>query len=143
LEYLSICYMKFLKDTMINVLRRFIFARYIISGGTAAFINIVSALILYHGFGIYYVVSSVFGFLLGFAASFLLQKYWTFRSKNNTTLKEVSLYGFITLANLVINVALVSFFVEYIHMPYSISLILTTVLVAIWSFFIYKQVIFK
>jgi putative flippase GtrA len=123
---------------------RFTFVRYLVSGGTAAAVNIGCALFLYHVVHIQYLYASSIGFLMGFLVSFMLQKYWTFQNKTHTLLKLQFMYfSLLTFINLGLTIVLVYLLTDKLHLYYGLSQIFTTAIVALWSFFIYGRVIFK
>ena len=55
---------------------QFKIVRYLISGGTAAAINLSLLFLLTEFVGMWYLASSVLSFIAGFTASFLFQKFW-------------------------------------------------------------------
>jgi putative flippase GtrA len=119
---------------------------YLFSGGTAALVNLVTLYVLTDLIGWWYLISATFSFLVAFWVSYLLQKYWTFRDKTEDTgHRQKSLYFLVALINLAINTVLMYFFVDIVHIwgEHMVAQILTSALIAIESFFVYKIFIFK
>jgi putative flippase GtrA len=126
---------------------------YIVSGSTGAFVNLFSLFILTHVFEIWYLLASVLAFCLAFSVSFYMQKYWTFRDVSNDGIhKQISLYFVIQLGNLLINTGFMYFFVDVIGETFVIghptwlvmlSQFVTSGLIAIESYFLYRVFIFN
>ena len=62
------------------------FLRFLISGGTAAVVDLLFLYVLTDGIHMWYLLSSVLAFLAAFSVSFTLQKRWTFRDRSNDRL---------------------------------------------------------
>lgn len=117
--------------------------KYLISGGTAAAVNIGSLYIFTDFFKWWYLFSTVVSFILAFFVSFLLQKFWTFQDKETDGVhKQLSMYFVVGLINLALNTALMYFCVDILHVWYILSQFIVTGLIAILSFFVYKHFIF-
>ena len=72
--------------------------KYIISGGTAAAVNLSSLYILTEFFHIWYIISATTAFIGAFAISFTLQKFWTFKDHETEGMhKQLSLYFIVIL----------------------------------------------
>lgn len=113
--------------------------RFIISGGTGAFVDLSFLYIFTSIFHIWYVISTAAAFIIAFGVSFVLQKYWTFRDHSNDQLhKQASLYFIVAVANLFLNTYLVYFFVQSFHIHYIVSQIIASIIIAFESFFIYR-----
>ncbi|MBI3633270.1 MAG: GtrA family protein [Candidatus Vogelbacteria bacterium] len=122
---------------------RGIIVRYLISGGTAAFVDLLILYVLAEYVHIVYTISVAIAFIFAFMVSFVMQKYWTFQDHSNHRVhKQAAITLMIALVNLVINSVLVSFFVEVVHIWYMLSQVIASLLIAIFSFFIYKFFVF-
>lgn len=118
-----------------------IVVRYIISGGSAAVLNIGTLFVLTHFFGVWYLISSVVAFLVGFLVSFTLQRTWTFDLRTADGLaRHTSLYFVVALGNTFLNTVLVFCLVEYMHVWYVAAQIIAGLLIAVTSFFVYKRI---
>lgn len=119
-------------------------ARYMIAGGLGAGINFVIYFILLRVFNVWYILASIISFVLAIFAGFFLQKYMTFRNTDKSKIrKQIIYYYTFSIINLVINVLLLSLFVEILNMDQVLAKVLSLGLLAIWSYFIYQRVIFK
>lgn len=148
--------MKFNNQTVVDVLNFFkIFVskklslnnqliRFLISGGSAAVVDLSVLFLLVEIFNVWYVVSVVIAFLVALLVSFTLQKYWTFK---NMDTKKILWQGPIFFAiqsiNFVINTLGVIFFVEYIDLHPVLSQVIVGFLLAISSYFIFSRFIFR
>ncbi len=118
--------------------------KYIFSGGMATLTNLSVLFILTEVFGIYYLVSSVFAFIFSIIVSFSMQKFWTFGDSSKENIhKQFAYYLFIVLLNLVLNTFSVYVFVEYLHLWYFIAQFFAGVIIAVVSFFAYRNLVFK
>jgi putative flippase GtrA len=115
--------------------------RYVISGGTGAVVNIGTLFVLTHFLGVWYLLSSAIAFLAAFLVSFTLQRTWTFEHRTVDGLaRHTSLYFIVAVANTFLNTAFVFGFVEYLHIWYIVAQVVSGVLIAIVSFFVYKKI---
>ncbi|MCX6719201.1 MAG: GtrA family protein [Candidatus Taylorbacteria bacterium] len=112
--------------------------RYIISGGTAAAVDLVLLYILTDLIGIWYITSSILAYLVAFMVSFTLQKFWTFRdhSRNNIHSQAV-IYFIVTSLNLGLNTLGIFAFVHYLSFHYLIAQIVVSVIIAMESYYVY------
>ncbi len=118
--------------------------RYLISGGFATVLDLVLLYILADIVGMWYLLSAIIAFIIAFVASFVLQKYWTFRDREIDTLhQQVGSYLLIALINLGINTLLVFAFVHYMNFYHIFAQVLASGLVALSSFFLYQRFVFK
>lgn len=118
--------------------------RFIISGGTAATIDLGFLYIFTDVFFLHYLLSAVFAFILAFGASFSLQKFWTFRDDSMQRIHfQMTLSFVIAAANLGLNTLLMYFFVDYLSLWYMAAQVITGFFLAFESFFIFRFVIFK
>ena len=118
-------------------------ARYLFSGGITVGVVLGSLYILTDIFGIWYLASSIISLVFGFALSFVLQKFWTFR---DNTLHRVhiqfSLHILLSLANIGVNTALMYILVSVFGLWYISAQLITSGLLASMNYAIYKHSIF-
>jgi len=95
------------------------FIRFGIVGITNTLINLAVLYILTEFFGVYYMVSAVFAFLVAVTNSFLLNKVWTFEEKVNyrTSSKYVKFFT-VSIIALIFNLIILYVLVEYFGMWY-------------------------
>ena len=117
--------------------------RYLVSGGSAAVVHVSMLFVFVELLHLWYVVSSMFAFLIAFVVSFLLQKFWTFRNPSREGVhKQAGIYFLVAVINLTLNTLLIYVFVEYFNFHYLLGQIVASGLIAISSFFIYSKFIF-
>jgi len=118
--------------------------KYIVSGGSAAVVNLAILYVLTEYAHIHYLESAVLSFLCAFLVSFLLQKFWTFGNKARERMHwQMASYLAVSLANLGLNTLIIYILVEYLHIWYLFSAVIAGALIAFGSFFIYRHLIFK
>lgn len=127
-----------------NLCDKYMVLRYIISGGTAAATHLSLLYIFTEFLGVWYILSSILGFIFAVFVGFSLQKWWTFADKTTDLVhRQFIFYISITGANLFINAAILYFLVEYLGIWYIASQVITSGFLAIITFFIYGKFIFR
>ena len=117
--------------------------KYLISGGSAAVVNLSVLYVSTDILHVWYLASSVLANILAFFVSFFLQKFWTFNNASvELVKKQLALYLLVAVINLGINTLLMFMFVEYVELHYLLAQIVTSGLIAIESFFVYQYFIF-
>ncbi|PIQ32830.1 MAG: hypothetical protein CO088_02070 [Candidatus Yonathbacteria bacterium CG_4_9_14_0_8_um_filter_46_47] len=119
------------------------FFRYLVSGSIATAVNLAALYALTERAGLWYVFSLVIAFAIAFAASFSLQKLWTFsNTEMQRTLPQVFLFLLVQLINLGINAVAVYALVEYAGIWYMAAQFFVLAAISVGSFFVFKFVIF-
>lgn len=115
--------------------------RYFISGGTGAVVNIGTLFLLTHFGGVWYVTSATLAFLTAFLVSFTLQRTWTFELRGTGQLaRHTSLYFIVALFNTALNALFVYGLVEYLGVWYLLAQLISGIILAIGSFFLYRKI---
>lgn len=118
--------------------------KYLISGSTAAFVDLGLLFLFTDVFGVWYLLSAIIAFIFAFFTSFYLQKFWTFSdSRTEGMTRQMTIYFVVAVANLILNTALMYVCVDFIGLHYLISQIIVALLIACGSFFVYRNLIFK
>ena len=111
------------------------FFRYIFVGGISAVINILTLFILTDIFKIYYILSSILGFILGLIVNYLLSKLLVFTKESfNNKKKEFVSYAIIGVIGLGIDTLFMYIFTSLIEIYYLLSKIISTIITFIWNF---------
>ena len=117
--------------------------RFVISGGMATITNLFFLFLFNKVFGIWYITSSIASYIISFAVSFSMQKYWTFNDDSIDRVKsQAIIYVIVTTVNLGINTLFIYIFVEKFGLDPLIAQIISSLIIAIESFLVYK-VLFK
>lgn len=115
-------------------------ARFFISGGTGAAINIGILFLLTHVAHLWYLFSSIVAFILSVCASFIFQKFWTFQDKQTDGMHvQAGWYVIVALVNLGINTLIMYACVDGLGWHYVASQIVASLLIAIESYFVYRK----
>ena len=115
--------------------------KFIISGGTAALVNFAVLYAFTEYFGFWYLCSAIISFLVAFVFSFIMQKYWTFKSNDIAKVKhQLPLHLGVAVFNLTLNTLLVYLFVEQFHIWYMLSQAFASILIATESYFAFKKI---
>ncbi len=116
---------------------------FLIAGGSAATFQLIVYYILSRIFDIQYLLASGISFTLAVIVSFLLQKYVTFENRDKNISGQFSLFFVLALINLNMNTILMVVFVERLGMYDIYAQMSCMMTIAVWSFFIYKYLIFR
>ena len=114
--------------------------KYMITGGLA-FISEYIAFHLLLPEASKFMANSV-GMLIGFWISFLLNRYWSFASKDKIYIQLLR-YSVVFLINLIISNLLMYVFSDRIGMHPSVSKLIIMCLIVGWNFLIFKKIIYK
>ena len=117
--------------------------RYLIAGGTAGVTDLIVLYVLNSVFGMHYLLSAVLAFIVAFVVSFTGHKFWTFKSHEEETRKQIVMYLGSTIFGLGLNTLLMYIFVDHFHMQVILSQIIVGFMVAGVSFFISRNLVFK
>lgn len=118
--------------------------KYIISGSLGGFVDLSLLYFFTDILHWWYLLATVVAFVVALIVSFIFQKYWTFQNKSHDNIHiQVSFYIILALINLGINTFLMYVFVDLIYIWYMFAQIISSLLIAVNSFFIYKHHIFK
>lgn len=120
-----------------------IYIKYLISGSTGALINLSTLYILTEFAGLHYMMSAVIAFFVSLSVSFNLQKRWTFRNGDTKVARQVSVYLIITFSNLLLNMLFLYILADIFHVWYMLAQVLIYGFIAVYSFVLYRVVVFK
>jgi len=113
------------------------------SGGTAAFANLASLALFVEVFRMHYLPASICAFIIGFAVSFVSQKYFTFGdTMMHMVHRQLVIYFFIAIGNISINTLSVFILVDVVGLWYLFSQALASLLIATISFYLYRRYVF-
>ncbi|HHW48642.1 MAG TPA: GtrA family protein [Clostridiaceae bacterium] len=118
------------------------FERYVISGLISACVEYTMLLVLTEFAGIWYILSNTIAYVSGFWLSFLLNRFWSFKSKDNI-LRQLLLYSMLFICNLVLTNMLLYLLTSVTGIPYAISKIFVMGIAVLWNFIIYKKIIYR
>ena len=120
--------------------------KFLLVGGSGFAINISLFYILTKFLYIWYILATVISFSTSIFWSFFIHKRWTFNQpieKNSALSFEIIKFFFLSFINVSVNTMIIYFLVEKIHLTPTRSAIVSNLFVAIYSFYIYKKIIFK
>lgn len=122
-----------------------ILIRYVIAGGTAFCVEYGTFYVLYYGFHWRLIIANGSSFLLGLLVSFMMQRFWTFASKDKSYSKHMKhqaiLYFLLSAFNLGVSTLIIETLVHASLRPF-IAKFGTQLIIAVWNFFILKRIIF-
>lgn len=117
--------------------------KFLVAGGIGVSINLGLYELLYLA-GVPYLLGSAIAVALSTIFGFLLQKYWTFEERTHMRAPTQFIqYGILALANIAVNTLIVYVLVGKLGVHYLVAQAIGAATVAIYSFFLYRLVIFK
>jgi putative flippase GtrA len=116
--------------------------KFILSGGSAAFVEYSSFIMLISIFNISVIMGNSLSFLCGLIVSFLLNKYWVFGSTQGSN-GEFLRYLTLALLNLAIGFFLMSLLINVMEMNSFIAKVVVMMTIAVWNYMIFSKLIFK
>lgn len=118
--------------------------RFGVVGVLNTLINLLVLYILTEFFGVYYLVSAIFAFIVAVTNSFILNKIWTFEEKiKHKVYSRYFKFIIISLIALIFNLALLYLLVEYFKIWYMLAQLIGVVLNLIINFLGNKLWTFK
>jgi len=128
---------EFLTDKTISQLKK-----YFITGFSSFGLEYSLLIILTEYVDLWYILSNTIAFLVSFWFNFLLNRYWSFQSKNNFS-RQLFLYMTLLLVNLGISNVLMYIITDIFGVVYLISKIMVVSVITMWNFIIYKRMIYR
>ena len=117
---------------------------FLLSGGSAAAFQLLVYFVCTRIFGFPYLIASAISFVTALIVSFLLQKFVAFEENTVKAMPKQFLWFCILASfNLGMNSMLMYTFVGTVGIHDIFSQALTMIVIAVWSFFIYRHIIFK
>ncbi len=118
-------------------------SRYLAAGLIALAVNIVSLYVCVDLLGLWYLAGSTIAFIVTLLASFLLQKFWTFRERSSGRLPvQLMSYAALATVNIGVNALLMYLFVSVFAFHYLLAQVLSSGTIAVYGFVIYKLLVF-
>ncbi|MFP4514574.1 MAG: GtrA family protein [Parcubacteria group bacterium] len=117
--------------------------KYLISGGLSTATHLIVLSLVYSYLGLQIITATTLAFFVAFGVSFSLQKFWTFRNKDNKYFHQLYFYLLVAVFNLFFNAALMQALVVNLDFHYLLAQLFTSALVALNSFLLYKYLVFK
>lgn len=128
-------------QTMLNNLYSHHFIRYLFVGGTTFILSFGLLKVLHGSLGISVAVSTFIAYIVSFIYNFSLNRWWTFSAADTKNLhKHIIPYFFLFLFNLTYTVLLEHLLSK--HLNYLVAYPFVTVTQTVWTYYIYKNVIF-
>jgi len=125
-------------------LTKHLVVRYVIAGGTSAFINLAVLSYLYYIVGIHYLIAGIISFVISFMISLVLQKLWTFKDSSRDGIGlQIGKYLATSLFGLGLNTLLLYILVDHFHFFVYIGQIIAGGSTACVTFFLSRKYVFR
>ncbi len=118
------------------------FFRYVVVGISSFVLEYSIFYLLFRILSVYELVSNTVAITLVFFFNFLMNRIWSFKSKEKL-LKQILMYGGLFLFNMVMSNLFIFAATEYLEISPLISKVLIMGLIVLWNFVIYKKIIYK
>ncbi len=130
----------FFKKTNKTIIQLF---RYIFLGNISNIVDFSSLYILTDLIKVHYVVSSAISFIIGVLINYIINVKWIFQRGKYSFHNELMLIIIVSLVGMYLSIIIIYVLVEYIHLHYMVSKIISAILVMFWNFYSRKKWIFK
>ncbi len=117
--------------------------KYGIWGAVGALTDLFFLYVFTEYFGIYYLLSQVFSFIISVFVGFLFQKHITFENKWWNIKKQSGLFLSFQVVGILINLWIMAILVEYGGIHYLIASIIAKGIVFWWNFYMNQKYNFK
>lgn len=132
-----------LEFLLIQIHKKKQFIKFAISGGTAFSVDLLLLFFLTDILKIWYIYSASIAFMAAFFISFYLQKHWTFRDTSKKVYKQMFIFFFSGIANVMVNAGGMYLIVEKLGIKYLFAQTIMTSLLSACSFLIYRFIVFR
>lgn len=120
-----------------------LFSKYVVVGIFFSFINVFLLWFVTSIFGVYYIYSSIFAFIISNTGNFMVNKVWTFNERfNHFLFRKYYKFFIINLFTLVLSLLLLILFTEGFNIYYVISQLLALIPVNVLRFWLNKNFTF-
>jgi len=102
--------------------------RYLLTGAISVALNLLIIVALTEGLGLNYLVSISVCFVTVTFVSFYLNRFWTFRKHERGVPRDLARFVLVTLTQLPVSLAVCSFGVEVLKLPYAVTIVLASML---------------
>ena len=130
-----------LKDKFINKFGQII--KYSLVGIVNTIITAIILFILMKGFGVSYKISNAVGYVAGFINSFIMNKFWTFKANQTSTMKQFLRFSAVFAVCYLLQLGFVILLVEKLSINKDISQLLGMVFYTLIGFIFNKIFTFK
>ncbi|MGE4443313.1 MAG: GtrA family protein [Desulfomicrobium sp.] len=113
--------------------------------GLLAFVLDFSILFIFTEFlGVNYLLAAALGFISGLLLNYVLSLVWVFKKKcYDSRWKEFSIFALIGVGGLVLNELIIWLFTEEFGLHYTVSKIISTIVVFLYNFGLRKFILFR
>ena len=119
-------------------------ARYLFVGGTGVLFELVVIFVMVRVFSSSDSLAVTMSYWLGVLVSFLLQKFFAFKSRDvraKTVTRQIIFFGLLLVFNYIFTLVFVQLTGEIINIY--LARIIALVITTMWNFYVYKKIIFK
>ncbi|ACL74736.1 GtrA family protein [Ruminiclostridium cellulolyticum] len=130
-----------LKDKFGNIMRQMV--KYGLVGVINTIITMIVLFVLQNAFGVSYKLANGAGYVCGFINSFILNKFWTFKGNQKSTLSQFIRFSLVFAVCYAMQLGFVVLLVEKMHIEKNISQLIGMVFYTLISFLLNKVFTFK
>lgn len=118
--------------------------RFLLSGGTAAVVNIGALYLLVDIGGMWYLPGAALAYTAAIGVSFLMQKFFTFGDYGTENLgRQSAQYAVFQLCNVGVNTAFVYVGVEFLRISHLVAQVISGGVIALYTFAVLQYVLFR
>jgi putative flippase GtrA len=102
-------------------------------------LNVLTIVFLTERLGLHYLISIFVCFVLATLVGFGLNRVWTFRKRGCGTPRDLARYVAVTLTQIPVSVVACGVFVELLHVPYPLAVVLVAGLLAPTTYLLHRR----
>lgn len=114
--------------------------RFIVSGASAALLNLCLLWLFTRQFGLWYLVAAALSYAFSVCYNFVLQRTWTFNGTDGSVKRQVLQFALTNLFGLALNSALLFMLVSSFGFSLFVSQVFVSLVVAAFSYFVYRKI---
>ena len=120
-----------------------LFKNYVFFAGIATVADFTTLYIFTEIFEFHYLISGLFGYIVGMSINFSLNKYYNFKNESERIRLQFSIFMGVALVGLLLNQIILYILVDITEMWYIHAKFFSVSLVMLWSFWGHKKVTFN
>ncbi|HLZ15024.1 MAG TPA: GtrA family protein [Candidatus Saccharimonadales bacterium] len=118
------------------------FVRYLVIGGSTFGIDFFLLVFLHAALGVRVLVAASISYWTSIVFNFLMNRFWTFDSKDSPLHRHMTFYGLLLAVNYGFTVGFIGL-LTHVGVHYTIAKVIAVAIQMIWTYLAYKKVVFR
>ena len=118
------------------------FVRYVVIGGSTFSIDFFLLVFLHGILNVNLIIAATISYWTSIAFNFTANRFWTFGATDTNIIKHMAAYGTLLGFNYLFTIGFISVATHY-GLKYTVAKVLAVAIQILWTYVIYKKVVFK